>query len=306
MAGTLLAVASLVWTGTAMAAGTTIYNVIPSPTAGNYPSQPYQAQQVSEFGDQVAFAPGPRNLREITVLMSSWGCQSGAWYSNNCSTSPGATFSHPITVNVYAVGPAGTVGALLATRTQTFAIPYRPSASPSCIGLDAGKWYSAADGLCYNGFATPITFDLSSLNVTLPNNAIVSIAFNTSNYGAAPIGPAPCSATTAGCPYDSLNVALVNPAVTQTAGTNPAPTDAYINSQTAAVYCDAGLGGTGVFRLDAGCWAGFKPALKVTASFAAPVAANDCKNGGWQTLSRADGSSFKNQGDCIQYANTGK
>lgn len=31
-----------------------------------------------------------------------------------------------------------------------------------------------------------------------------------------------------------------------------------------------------------------------------------CKNGGWQGLSRADGSGFKNQGDCIQYANTGK
>ena len=32
----------------------------------------------------------------------------------------------------------------------------------------------------------------------------------------------------------------------------------------------------------------------------------DCKNGGWETLSRDDGSPFKNQGDCIQYINTGK
>lgn len=31
-----------------------------------------------------------------------------------------------------------------------------------------------------------------------------------------------------------------------------------------------------------------------------------CKKGGWQNLSRADGSGFKNQGDCIQYVNTGK
>ncbi len=29
-------------------------------------------------------------------------------------------------------------------------------------------------------------------------------------------------------------------------------------------------------------------------------------NGGWQLLSRPDGSSFKNQGDCIQFVNTGK
>jgi len=31
-----------------------------------------------------------------------------------------------------------------------------------------------------------------------------------------------------------------------------------------------------------------------------------CKNGGWKTLSRSDFSLFKNQGDCIQYVNTGK
>ena len=33
---------------------------------------------------------------------------------------------------------------------------------------------------------------------------------------------------------------------------------------------------------------------------------DQCKNGGWTTLHRADGSSFKNQGDCIQYVNKGK
>ncbi len=33
---------------------------------------------------------------------------------------------------------------------------------------------------------------------------------------------------------------------------------------------------------------------------------DQCKNGGYSTVNRADGSSFKNQGDCIQYVNTGK
>ncbi len=33
---------------------------------------------------------------------------------------------------------------------------------------------------------------------------------------------------------------------------------------------------------------------------------NGCKKSGWQGLQREDGSSFKNQGDCIQYLNTGK
>jgi hypothetical protein len=34
--------------------------------------------------------------------------------------------------------------------------------------------------------------------------------------------------------------------------------------------------------------------------------ANQCKNGGWMTLKRADGSSFKNQGDCVSYTKNGK
>ena len=33
---------------------------------------------------------------------------------------------------------------------------------------------------------------------------------------------------------------------------------------------------------------------------------NDCKDDGWQTRVRANNTPFKNQGDCIQYANTGK
>jgi hypothetical protein len=37
-----------------------------------------------------------------------------------------------------------------------------------------------------------------------------------------------------------------------------------------------------------------------------PTTASQCKNGGWMTSVRSDGSTFKNQGDCIQYVNTGK
>lgn len=37
-----------------------------------------------------------------------------------------------------------------------------------------------------------------------------------------------------------------------------------------------------------------------------PLVAADCKKGSWQALTRADYSPFKNQGDCIQYVNTGK
>ena len=38
----------------------------------------------------------------------------------------------------------------------------------------------------------------------------------------------------------------------------------------------------------------------------APAFPSQCKDGGWATSSRADGTTFTNQGDCIQYVNTGK
>lgn len=37
-----------------------------------------------------------------------------------------------------------------------------------------------------------------------------------------------------------------------------------------------------------------------------PSSAADCKNGGWATLTDANGGAFANQGQCIQYVNTGK
>jgi hypothetical protein len=37
-----------------------------------------------------------------------------------------------------------------------------------------------------------------------------------------------------------------------------------------------------------------------------PTTAAQCKNGGWTSSVRPDGSTFKNQGDCMQYVNTSK
>ena len=58
----------------------------------------------------------------------------------------------------------------------------------------------------------------------------------------------PCNSTSAGCPYDSLNVGLTEPAnpespapVAPSVGANPAPDAAYQDSQTAGNYCDGGL-----------------------------------------------------------------
>lgn len=302
MIGSLLATAILAFT--AFAQGQVIYNSVENPLDGNYPSYGYEATATSQIGDRVVFSTGTgRNLLTGTTTMSSWACESGHWNTNDCITTPGATFSHPITLNIHNVGAANALGTLVGSVTQTFAIPYRPSADPvNCTGLNAGKWYHEASATCFNGYATNVTFNLSSMLV--PNQVIYGVAYNTTHYGDAPIGElAACYSTPAGCGYDSLNLAATSGV--PTVGTNPAPADAYYGSTYAPNYCDAGAGGVGVYRLDAGCWAGFKPFAKFTAANV-PTNKDQCKNGGWQTRTRPDGSSFRNQGDCIQYVNTGR
>jgi hypothetical protein len=285
--------------------GQTIYNNIPTPLPGNNPSVAFEATQADQFGDQLQFAAGPRTLTTVVQGMSSWGCQSGHWYDGTCSTTPGATFSHPITLNIYNVGPLNSVGSLIASVTQTFAIPYRPSAdNVNCTGANAGKWYHAPSATCFNGLATTITFNLVGMGIVVPNKVVYGIAYNTTHYGNPPVGEsAACYTSSAGCGYDSLNVLTTS--APPSVGINPFPSDAYYSSETASNYCDGGAGGVDIFRLDAGCWTGFKPTVRFNAANP-PTNKDACKNGGWQTSTRADGSPFKNQGDCVSYTSNGK
>ena len=92
-------------------------------------------------------------------------------------------------------------------------MPYRPS-SDGCDGDDTA--WTATDGSCNHGLAFPISFDLTG--TTLPDKVIIGVAYNTSHYGASPLGVSG--------PYDSLNVGT---SPTATTGT-PLPTadDAYL------------------------------------------------------------------------------
>ena len=245
-----------------------VYNNIPTPTPANVPSVGAEAYAFNELGGQVHFAGTNRRNPSVTVLMSSWGCQTGNWYSNNCSTTPGSGFTLPITLNVYTVRSGNAVGYQIATETQTFKIPYRPSADPvNCTGGNAGKWFNSANSTCYNGYATPITFTLAGK--VLPSNVIVSVAYNTSHYGYAPYGEnTACYPSSGGCGYDSLNIGLIDNTAYPTepsTGSDPTPNGVYQNSSIGGEYCDGGAGGTGTFRFDDGCWAPYQPAFRISA-----------------------------------------
>jgi hypothetical protein len=285
--------------GATQAFGQKIYDNIPNPLPGNLSSVGFEATGTSEFGDRIAFAPSTgRTATTVVQTMSSWGCGSGHWNTNDCVTTPGTTFSHPITLKVYAVNGDGTPGTVLAAVTQTFAIPYRPSADPVHCPATPGKWFDATTTTCFNGFATNVTFDLKSLNLTLPDEVIYGVSYNTSHYGYAPIGEAGCFTSAGGCGYDSLNVAVSDP---PSVGDNPGVDDVYQDT----LYDSCSGVPIVPFGRDAGCWEGFQPTTQFNAANA-PTTQNDCKNGGWRTKTTLSGQTFPNQGQCIQYVNTGK
>jgi hypothetical protein len=237
-----------------------IYNsVVTSPSPGNLPSIGAEAYAFAEFGNEVTFDGTSRSLTNVTVEMSSWGCVTGHWYSRDCSTPPGATFNEPITLNVYSPSTDGVhPGSLITSVTQTFAIPYRPSASPQCTGNQAGEWWDPTLKACFHGLVTLITFHLSG--TTVPDEIVYGISYNTSHYGPQPYGESTaCYTSSGGCGYDSLNIALAQDPANLTVGSDPNPGTVWQNSPYGSSYCDGGAAGTGTFRLDSppptpSCW----------------------------------------------------
>ncbi len=254
----------------ASAATETVYSNLASPVPGNYASIAFAATQTSEYGGEIELGGTARKNPQITVGMSIWACQYGNWQTNTCTTpKPKKKFKWPLTLNVYNVGAGNTVGSKIASVTKTFGLPYRPSVSAKCASApyeDPGAWYDEAENTCYHGYAFTVKFKLPG--VTLPSQAIVSLAYNTSNYGAAPAGDSTaCYTTPQGCYYDALNVATVEPAeAALKVGTDPTESQ-FVNSGWNEMYCGK-TESLGTFAASGVCpawYEGIQPVISVVA-----------------------------------------
>src|ERR1019366_8519745 len=127
-----------------------------------------------------------------------------------------------------------------------------------------GFAYKAADGSCNNGIAFNAVFDMSSLHVTLPNDVIVGVAYNTADYGAVP-------SHVAG-PYNSLNVGIPNSQLA-TVGTDDNVDNVFWNTSYAPFYTDHGTAGVGIFRQDTNWAPNGTVAFQITASTPISVSA---------------------------------
>jgi len=160
------------------AAGTTY----PNPPGGivRHPTQAYLASQSIEYGSKVALAGSNRLAQSAKVQMRSGG--------------GGVDESVTMTLKFYSLTSGSNVGSLVGSRTQTFVIP---GGDP-----DAGLAIPPAPADSDNFWVTrpwfDVTFDLSALNLTLPdqlawglefdgleNTAANSLNINMWNYGTA-------------------------------------------------------------------------------------------------------------------------
>jgi hypothetical protein len=237
-----------VWAAPASAA--TVYRAAPSGAVAAAPSLGLESGGIAELGSLVQLAGDARANPTVGLGLDVWACEQGSW-DGGCSTAPGATFSVPITVAVYAVGPEGVPGALLARRTQSFTLPYRPSSS--CTDA-AGHPYGfvAADESCSDGLPQEVSFSLPG--VTLPGEAIVTVAYDTRSNGYAPTGT--------GTPADALNVAL---GATLLGGAPRAAEGAYAALGT-------GAGADALAFRGGGPWPARQPAIRIDAESPAAAA----------------------------------
>ncbi|MFZ1085228.1 MAG: PEP-CTERM sorting domain-containing protein [Terracidiphilus sp.] len=223
-----------------------LYNNLPNPLPPNLPSQAYEAQATSEFGGLIQLADGGSTYAQLeaTVVLSDQSYLAN-WSSEiNGTTITADGFTLPLTLTLYGVGANDSVGGVIATENLPNAfIPWRPDPTAGC-----GNGYLASDGLCHSGSLVPI--DFSFTDITLPNQIIFGLAFNTTDYGA--------GATGVQGPYDSLNFALAE--TPPSVGSNPLPDTAYVNSTNPDDY-GTDTGNIGSFGQGTG-WSPYSPAVE--------------------------------------------
>jgi hypothetical protein len=224
-----------------------VYDNVPSPLPGNFASIGLAATSTSEFGGEVELAGTARKQPTVTVVMSSWSCETGGVGSGCTTKKPGKGFKIPLTVRVYAAneleeGP-------IAEKTKTVKMLYRPT--EDTVKCSTGAWYDATDSACYHGFAFPVSVKLGMLK-KMPKKAIVTFSYPHSS------GPA-----------ESLNVATSEPEEkTLSIGSDPIE-EWIVNSTWTEMYCpgakDVGTLGT---EEGVGCQEGinFQPVFSVSAN----------------------------------------
>lgn len=267
---------------TGAGSGDFAYNALPFDFGKGCPTPPswaFEAQQTSEFGDEVVLAGGTE-ITSMAVDFQSYGCSvSGHWNTGDCVTKEGETFTIPaseggtagITAHIYEVVPGtpDTAGKEIATGTNTEPIPYRPTATPGLCpetkeeeeelekeGIQPkSRWLDSVSGKCVFSISKLIPFTFSPTGAVPAGGKVIwTVSFNTTHYGFHPFGTtAACFSTAGGCGYDSLNVGTKSYAEKAFAGEDVNADGVFINKSSTPANVKEATG-----------WTGLRPLAQIT------------------------------------------
>lgn len=268
------------------ASASVVYDALPQVVPQtSYPSLGFQATSTKELADDIHILGSDRTLDKVTVTLVTWARHSE--YLNDQRYEISSTsWTHPITLTIYdKVLVDGIPTTVLAQKTVNVQIPWRPEGDSTCPdnGYGAGFAWRSATGVCLNGLAFNATFDFGDTTVSLPDDVIVGISYNTQSYGTDKLN--------VNGPYNSLNVAIPNNQLVTVGSDN----------NTDALYWDTTYPGySGGLKLDSNWTPNGTIALKLETRpvLVSPSDKNQCKNEGWKMFNNPV---FKNQGDCVSY-----
>lgn len=174
LAASFTIMAALAIGASAASAREVVYsNLNTVPTVGPRTEATWSQAFTGSAGGMVEFGGTYRVLKTITAEVDSFRCEKGVYNLENCWSKEGKKFKAELTVKVYNVSGSDERGSLLASMTDTFKLPYRPSTNVECPDIEGeGKGFGAN---CYvGGVLASVTFKGFS-GVTLPSKAIIEI-----------------------------------------------------------------------------------------------------------------------------------
>ena len=235
----------------------TVYSSLPASGVVSVPSIGAEATSFNQAGNEVILTKGGM-LKQVSVTMTDFACQTGTPGAGTCVTTGQATFPLPITLTLYKHSTTNpttgevTPGAQITKVTKSFGIRFRPTSTPSC-GVGGG--FVGSDGLCHNAYDQNVVFAVS---VKVPATVVWSVSYNTDTSGPNPIGSP--------VPQDALNVGLAPKATT---GLNRTDDSIFWDTRNGTLSCGSPMGPSD-FNRDGPCdgapnsWAGLVPAAKFT------------------------------------------